>query len=98
MDLCNGYFLSNVHRNEATINLLQSPDVKKFYKYLDQHKVKFINEINEQLIEGTRLTYTTSSQCSMFIDAVVKKLQHWRKISIILIIYNLYYANRRSTS
>ena len=67
-------FFSNVRQKRGDDKPFAKSDVKKLYKYLDQHKVKFINEINEQLIEGTRLTYTTASQCSMFIDAVVGKI------------------------
>ena len=67
-------FFSNVKQSRGDDKPFSKSDVKKLYKYLDQHKVKFINEINDQLIEGTRLTYTTASQCSMFIDAVVGKI------------------------
>ena len=67
-------FFSNVKQSRSDDKPFSKSDVKKLYKYLDQHKVKFITEIYEQLITGTRLTYTTASQCSMFIDAVVGKI------------------------
>jgi len=67
-------FLSNVRQNRDDDKPFAKTDVKKFYAYCNENRVKFITEIYEQLITGTRLTYTTKSQCSMFIDAVVGKI------------------------
>jgi len=67
-------FFSNVRQSRGDDKPFAKSDVKKLYKYLDTHKIKFITEIYEQLITGTRLSYTTKSQVQLFIDAVIGKI------------------------
>ena len=67
-------YFSNVKDSSKDDKPFPKSSVKKFYDYLNKHKVTFITEVYEQLITGTRINYTTDSQAMLFVDAVVGKI------------------------
>ena len=67
-------YFSNVKESAKDDKPFPKSSVKKFYAYLNKHKVSFINDIYEQLITGTRINYTTNSQVMLFVDAVIGKI------------------------
>ena len=67
-------YFSNVKQSARDDKPFPKSSVKKFYAYLNKHKVPFITEIYEQLISGTRIQYTTVGEASMFVDAVIGKI------------------------
>uniref|UniRef100_A0A6C0LHK5 Uncharacterized protein n=1 Tax=viral metagenome TaxID=1070528 RepID=A0A6C0LHK5_9ZZZZ len=67
-------FFSNVKQSSKDDKPFSKSSVKKFYAYLNKHKVAFITDIYEQLITGTRINYTTDSQAMLFADAVIGKI------------------------